>query len=142
MPYTSLPTLIDRFGERALVALTDRAEFATGTINTDTVDAAIATTDVLIDRYLAKRYALPLDVAQPILDDIAAAIVFWKLHTAQPDPKVKDDYQEALRQLQQIAGGTLALSAAGVEAAGTGGTGVKTTDRERPFTEANLKGWI
>lgn len=143
MPYLALQDLIDRFGERALIALTDRGEYAQGAIDQPTIDRAIADTDAVIDAYLAKRYALPLTPAQPLVKDLALAIAFWKLHGHTPDPKVEADYKEALRQLQQLATGTMVLAAAGVpEAGGTGGTGARITDRERPFTEGNLKGFI
>ena len=143
MPYCTLQDLIDRFGERALVALTDRGAFAQGTVDEATVDRAIADTDATIDAYLAKRYALPLTPAQPLVKDIALAIAFWKLHTHAPDPKVEADFREAMRQLQQLAAGTMVLAAAGVpEAPGTGGTGARLTDRARPFTEQNMKGFI
>lgn len=142
MNYCTLQDLIDRLGQGALVALTDRGEFATGTIDQAVVDRALADTDATIDGYLAGRYALPLSQAQPLVTDIALAIAAWKLHTSAPDPKVEADYKEALHQLKLIALGTIRLSAAGVEAAGTGGTGVRITDRERPMTADNLKGFI
>lgn len=143
MPYCTLQDLTDRFGERALVALTDRGPFAQEQIDIAVVDRAIADTDATIDAYLSKRYALPLAPAQPLVRDIALVIAFWKLHTHAPDPKVEADYREALRQLQQLAQGTMLLAAAGVpEAAGTGGTGARLTDRARPFTEDNLRGFV
>lgn len=142
MPYCTLQDLTDRFGERALVALTDRGAFAQGVVDAATVARAIADTDATIDAYLAKRYALPLNPAQPLVKDIALSVAFWKLHTHAPDPKVEADYREALRQLQQLATGTMVLAADGAEAAGTGGTGARLTDRQRPFTETNMKGWV
>ena len=142
MPYCTLADLIDRFGQRQLTALTDRGEFATGAIDEPTVERAIADTDAVIDGYVAARYALPIDPPQPLLRDVALSITFWKLHTSAPDPKVEADYKEALRQLQQIAQGLVRLNAAGVEAPGTGGSGARLTDRARPLTADNLKGFI
>lgn len=67
----------------------------------------------------------------------------WNLHRAAPDPKVEADWREAMRRLRQIAGGTIRLpSAAGVEAAGKAETGARITDRERPPTGANPKGFV
>jgi len=144
MPYCTLDLLTDRFGARMLIGLTDRAELATGTVDTDVVDRAIADADAVIDGHLRTRYALPM--AEPIpalLTDIAMSIVGYKLHTSQPNPKIETDYKDALRHLEAIAKGTIQLSAAGLSTGGAAtGSGARITDRERPFTEANLKGFI
>lgn len=142
MPYVTLQQLIDRYGESTLVRATDRGEVAAGIIDQAVIDRAIADTDAVIDGYLAGRYALPLNTPQPLLADIAGAVAIWKLHTYEPDPKIKADYEAALRSLREISAGTIRLSAAGLEAAGTGGSGARITDRERPFTAENLKGFI
>lgn len=142
MPYATLALLTDRYGERLLVALTDRGELATGAVDATVVDRAIADTDALIDGYLAGRYVLPLAATPPLVTDIAQAIAIWKLHVYQPDPKIEADYKEAVRQLQQIAQGAIRLPVAGVEPASQGGSGARLTDRDRPMTAENLKGFI
>jgi phage gp36-like protein len=143
MPYASTDILVDRFGAAMLVALTDRAAEATGEIDAAVVDRALADADAVIDGYLAGRYALPLASAPALLVDIAAAIAIWKLHLCTPDARVEADYKDALRRLRDIADGRLRIpGAAGVEPAVTGGQGARITDRERPMTEATLKGFI
>lgn len=142
MPYITLAQLSDRFGDDALVALTDRAPVPTGLVDSDVIDRAVADADAVIDGYLARRYALPLVDAQPLLTDIAGALVIWKLHTSQPDPKVEADYKAALAQLRDISAGTIALTAAGLEAPNAGGTGVQITDRARLLTQDNMTGFI
>lgn len=142
MAYVTLAQLTDRFGTRMLVALTDRGELATDMIDTGTVDRAIADADAVIDGYLAGRYALPMATTPPLVTDLAQAIVIWKLHTAQPDPKIEEDYKAAIRALRDISAGTIRLPVEGVDQPGTGGTGARLTDRERPLTADNLKGFI
>ncbi len=142
MPYCTQTDLVDRYGQALIVALTDRGATATGTIDSDVVDRAIGDAGNLIDGYVGKRYALPVTPAQPLLATLALQIAVYVLHVSAPDPKIVEDYKEALRQLQAISNGTLVLTAAGVEAAGTGGSGARITDRARPFTEDNLKGFI
>lgn len=142
MPYTTLADLTARFGDRMIVALTDRGGMATGAIDTTVVDKAIAEADAVIDGYLARRYAIPVSPLPPLLGDLALAIVIWKLHLGAPDPKVEADYKEALRTLRDISAGVITLSAAGVTAPEQGASGVQVTDRERPFTADNLKGFI
>lgn len=142
MSYASLAQLIDRFGERMLVQLTDRESPPTAEVVEAVVDQALADTDAVIDGYLGGRYALPLATVVPLLVDLALAIAIYKLHPYKPDPKIEKDYDGALRMLRDIANGTIRLSAAGLEPEARGDAGVQTNDRERPFTDENMKGFI
>lgn len=142
MPYTSLDDLTDRYGQAMLVAVTDRGELATGQIDSGVVDRALADADAEIDGYLKARYALPLAEVPPLVRDIAMAVTIWKLHTFMPDQKIEADYKDAVRKLKELSAGTLRLDVAGVEPESSGSDGVRVTDRERPFTEDNMKGYI
>lgn len=142
MSYTTLSDLTARFGDRMIVALTDRGQVATGVIDMTVVSRAITEADAVIDGYLAARYALPVSPVPALLGDIALAIVIWKLHIAAPDPKIEADYKDALRALKDIAAGVITLTAAGASSAEVNASGVQVTDRERPFTAENLKGFI
>lgn len=142
MSYATLQQLIDRYGARMLVGLSDRGELATGEIDLDVVDRALADADALIDGYLAGRYAMPLASTPPLVVDIAQRIAIWNLHTSATDDKIEADYKDARATLKDIATGAVRLPVAGVEPASSGASGVVTTDRDRPFTNANLKGFI
>ena len=142
MTFATLANLTDRFSEAMLVSLTDRGEFASGTVDATVINRALADTDATIDGYLARRYALPLSVAQPLLVTIAGAIAIYNLHTSAPDPKIEADYKAALAMLRDISNGIIALTAAGSEAPSTGGTGVQFTDRERNMSQDNMTGLI
>ena len=142
MPYVTLAQLIDRYGEPALVALTDRGTVATGLIDEAAIDRAVADADATIDGYLARRYALPLAEAQPLLVKIAGDLVFYDLHTFQPDPKVEAAQKAALAMLRDISAGVIALTAAGLEPQNVGGSGARITDRPPQMTQDNMKGFI
>lgn len=142
MPYVTLAQLIERYGEPALIAVTDRAEFATGVVNEASIDRAIADADALIDGYLVRKYALPLAEAQPLLVKIAGSLVFYDLHTYQPDEKIVSEQKLALAMLRDIASGTVALTVAGLEADNVAGSGARITDRDRLMTQDNMKGFI
>ena len=142
MAYTSQSDLIDRYGARMLELLTDRASPPAGAIDGAVVDAAIAGAEAVIDGYLASRYALPLASVPALISEIAEAIAIWKLHPAAPDPKIEADYRAAMKLLADIASGTVRLQVAGVATEETGGTGARLTDRERPLTADNMKGFI
>lgn len=140
MPYATLDELIDRYGENLLINLTDRA--GSGVVDADVVARALADTDAEIDGYLKLRYTLPLEATPPLIADLALRLAIWKLHVYEPDPKIRADYEDAKRTLKEIAVGTVRLDLAGVEPPGSGGAGVRVTDRERPLSEASLKGFI
>lgn len=142
MPYATLADLSARFGDRMLVALTDRGDVATGAIDTSVVDRALADTDAMIDGYLAGRYALPLAAVPTILTDLAQQIAIWKLHVAAADPKIEADYKDAMRALRDIAAGTITLSVAGVTPAGSGSSGARVAAGDPLLTADTLKGFI
>lgn len=145
MSYATLDQLRDRYGEALLVGLTDRGVNALGAIDQAVIDRALADTDAVIDARISGRYKIDAVRAAlpPILVDIALCIAIWKLHRHEPSPKIKDDYADAIRQLAALADGSARLPLPdGDEPAGSGSTGARVTDRERPLTEQTLKGYI
>lgn len=142
MPYTTQSALIDRFGTDMLIELTDHEDEPIGVIDEDTVAAAIAATDAIIDGFVVDRYALPMAEVPPLLAEHALLIAIYKLHRFEPDPKIETDFKTAMRGLEQIGDGRVKLSVAGVSPKVTGDTGARTTDRARPMTADNLKGYI
>ncbi len=143
MSYCTLDDLTTRYGERMLVDLTDRGALATGVIDGAVIDRALTDTDAMIDGYLAVRYKLPLGSTPALVADLAQVIAIWKLHVAAPDPKIEEDYKAAMRTLEGLSRGSVRLTTVeGIEPSGTGGNGVRLTDRARPLTAENLKGYI
>lgn len=142
MSYTSLQQLTDRYGEKTLVQLTDRATPPAGEVDTAVVDRALADTDALIDGYLAGRYLLPLAQTPPLLSDLAQTIAIYKLHARTAPEKIAEDYQQALKVLRDLAAGVVRLNVAGIEPASSGASGVRTTDRPRELTPDNLRGFV
>ena len=117
------------------------AASSTGRIDTDIVERALLDTDAAINARLG-RYQFPLSDVPELLVDLAQSIAIYKLHRFKPDPKIEADYAEAMRTLRDISTGVVTLSIAGAEVPGTAGNGVRITDRERPLTAENLKGFI
>lgn len=142
MTYATQQDLIDRFGEGMLLGLTDRATPPAGLIDTGVVTKALADTDAVINGYIRARYVVPLADVPPQIADIAASIAIWKLHPYKPDDKIAEDYRDALKALREISAGIITLEVAGVIPETIGGTGAQVTDRERPLTAENLKGYI
>jgi phage gp36-like protein len=143
MSYASLQDLTDRFGERLLIDLTDRGEEAANTVDTEIVERALADADAQIDGYLmAAGYVLPLSQTPPLVQSLAIDIAIWKLNVFEPGPKVEADYKAAIRSLESIAKGIIRLPVNGAEPADDGSGSAMTTDRYRPMTADNLKGFI
>ena len=143
MTYATQTGLTERYGEAMLVALSDRAEVPTGTVDADIVARALTEADALIDGYLAGLYALPLATTPPLLVQLAEAIAIYNLHLTEPEAKVKADYEAAIKRLGEIARGVIKLAdAAGLEPAAPTGAGVQITDRERAFTPDSMTGFI
>ena len=142
MPYATQAQLTKRYGEAMLVAATDRGSVPAGVPDAAVIADALAEADAVIDGYLAGRYALPLAQVPPLLADLAKALTIWKLHPYDAAPKLKDEYDAAMRMLRDIADGRVKLQLSGVETPGTGDTGAQMTDRERPMTAENMTGFI
>ncbi|MFV0642921.1 MAG: gp436 family protein [Sphingomonadaceae bacterium] len=142
MTYASLDQLAARYTTRMLIDLTDRSDPPAGVVDEAVINREMASSDAVIDGHLAGRYRLPLAESPPLLADLAAIITIYKLHPFDPDPKITRDYTEALRTLRDIASGAVRLPLAGVEPDSRAGVGVKTTDRERPFSNENLTGFV
>lgn len=142
MTYTSLAALVRRFGETFLVTITDRGTVPTGTVDQAVVDQALADTDAVINASLLSRYRLPLVEVPALVSDLALSIAIYKLHVFAPDPKIKDDYDQALKDLRDLATGMKKLDVAGIEPATSGAGGVMATDRVRPLTPETLHGFI
>lgn len=142
MAYASFDGLRDRYGADMILRLTERE--ADGGVVQDpaAIDRAIVDTDALIDGYLRGRYVTPLIETPPQIADIALSIAIYKLHRWSPEQKIRDDYDDALKLLREIAAGTAHLTAATIAPVLTGGSGARMTDRERPLTAENLKGYI
>ena len=141
MAYCTLDQLIAQYGEALLAESTDRGDVSTGEIDETAVQAAIDSADALIDGYLKLRYALPLATLPALVNELALPIALYKLHAAVASQKVRQDYDDALKLLAQINAGTVRLDVAGAEPAASGASGVRVTDRERPFTADSLKGY-
>lgn len=142
MTYATLAGLDERYGTDLLVQLSDRASPPAGVVDVSVVEKALTGADATIDAALAVRYRLPLASVPPVVVEIAEAIAIYKLHRFEAGGKIKDDHDQALKDLDAIASGRRKLDVAGIEPKGTGSGGVVTSDRPRDMTPDNLAGFI
>ncbi len=140
MSYATLEDLIGTFGAEDLIALTDRADPPSDTIDEAAVASALSGAQSLIDGYLAGRYATPLatvpDIVQRWTLDLARHGLY--LNKNGPTEAVQKAFLETLRQLRDAADGRLTLAVAGVAAPAAPGGGVKATIGQPVFDARTL----
>lgn len=141
MTYVTKQQLIDRFGERELIQLTDRTNRPATTIDDDVVDGAVTDAEALVDGYIGKVYELPLSSAPAVLTRISADIARYYLHgkSADKDGPVHRAYLEAKGWLRDVSRGLVQIDAEGITLAAAGGGSVRAKPADRVFTRASLK---
>ena len=104
MSYTDQATLVERFDQVELLAIADRD--GDQVVDTGLIDDAIVRANAEIDSYLRAHYTLPLaEPVDPLLGDLAADIVRYKLQDDNPLDSVKARYEAAHQTLRRIANG-------------------------------------
>lgn len=109
MTYASQQDMVDRFGEREVIALTDRDN--NGAIDAAALAAGLLSADTEINAYLAGRYALPLSNALPIVRDFACDIARYRLSSAEvvETEEVRNRYRDAIKFFDKVANGLISL---------------------------------
>lgn len=142
MAYCTLEQLTDRYGSELLRQVSDRGETPANQPDAALFARAIADASALIDGYLAGRYSLPLSPVPDLLVDLGQRVTIYMAHGSVAGEKIRKDYDDALKTLQQIAGGTIRLTAAGAEPAAPGSGGVVATATSKPLSVDSLKGYV
>ncbi|PYG27844.1 gp436 family protein [Pelagimonas varians] len=99
MTYTTQSELEEHYGTKLLVDVTDRAEIATGVVDTDVAARAIADAVGEINGYLKARYVLPIVGIPDPLGVLARRIAIYNLHVYEPSAKIARDYERAIATL-------------------------------------------
>lgn len=138
MTYATQQNLVDRFGSEELLALADRD--GDDAVDTAVVDAALADADALIDSYIGRRYTLPLASTPARLVTVAATIARYELAADRPTEQMRQDYDDAVAWLRDVAAGRAELQIEGDEPTGEAVT-IKTSGPERVFSRTTLRGF-
>lgn len=140
MPYATLDSLNKQFGQREVVALTDRD--LDGIPDQDVLDDALAAADSLIDSYIGRRYQVPLVDVPKLIVTLAGAIVRYNLSGAgvtETDP-ARNRYKDAVRLLESLRDGEVSL---GPDPAGdppAQAAAIRVTGGNRKFVADTLNG--
>lgn len=135
MAYSTLAGLTASFGIEELLQLSDRDNI--GAIDEAVVNKAIASADAEIDGYLsAGGYAVPLAPVQPLVVDLAEALVRYRLYKDHPTEVVNTRAKEARQILRKLALGEMSLVVAGHSASAGN---AESEAPERVFTSETLR---
>jgi len=110
MTYATPVDLINRFGEKEALALTDRAY--TGVVDEAVLADALAWATAEVDGYLSGRYALPLAPVPRILTGYACDIARYQLcgtGGVVVTEEIRARYQDAIKFLRLAAEGKVSL---------------------------------
>lgn len=122
MTYATPADLINRFGEKEAIALTDRA--FTGLVDEAVLAEALDQAGAEIDGYLGGRYVLPLSPVPRILTGYCCDIARYRLcgtGGVVTTDEIRDRYKDAIRFLELAAAGKVSLGGMpGGETAPTG----------------------
>lgn len=100
--YATLADLSSQFGDREVLALTDRN--GDGIADAPVVAMALKRASDVIDSYLSARFPLPITVVPDLLVDLCCDIARFKLCGAEvtETEEVRNRYKDALKSLAMI----------------------------------------
>ena len=136
--YATPADMVSLFGEREVIALSDRA--LAGAIDAAVLADALEQAAAEIDAYLAGRYALPLARVPRLLMRICCDIARYRLcgNDTQETEPVRNRYKDAHRMLTEIQRGALTLGLdVDQQEVGTRQT-VKIINGRRTFSQQEL----
>ncbi|HSH71545.1 MAG TPA: DUF1320 domain-containing protein [Methylophilaceae bacterium] len=139
MTYASQQNMIDRFGEREVIALTDRNN--DGAIDVAALTRGLEAADSEINTYLLDRYSLPLASTPLVLADKACDITRYLLCGAETvaTEDIRDRYKDAIKFLEKVQMGKASLGLNAAQAITQPNDQILTSTRPRVFDSCTLK---
>ncbi|MGM4981874.1 gp436 family protein [Rhizobium sp. 11_C7_N12_5] len=113
MPYATLDDLIERAGQREILDTADRDK--DGVADADVIASALATAEAEINGYAATKYTLPFVEVPALVRNWTVSLARYYLHRSKRPELVKEDYDNAISQLQDVAAGKITLPQASGE---------------------------
>lgn len=101
--------MIDRFGERELIALSDRDD--EGVINDAVLNRALEQADAEIEPYLVGRVQLPFESVPKVISGFACDVARMRLTSSDVTrtEKIENDYARAIKFFEQVRDGKIRL---------------------------------
>lgn len=109
MALATLQNMIDRFGEREIIALTDRDN--TGGVDEAVLNAAFESAEVEINAYLAALYTLPFVSVPVIVRDFSCDVARYRLCGGEvtETEEVRVRYKDAIKFFEKVSKGEVSL---------------------------------
>lgn len=109
MAYATLDDMVEAFGEREVVSLTDRDNL--GYIDAALLQKFLDNASGEMDAYLVKRYAVPLVEVSPLLTTYCCDISRYRLSGSDVTEieTVRNRYKDAIRFLEAVRDGKIDL---------------------------------
>ena len=141
MGYCTLTDILGSIDEADVIAYTD--DDASGLVDTDNVQKAIAGADAFIDAYIAGRYSVPVNPVPDMLRDLAVDIAVYKIcsRRSQTPEERRQKYEDAERFLSKVAAGKAILPGAAASSVGSSDNTVNITSSPKVFSRDSLKGF-
>lgn len=138
MSYATQQDMFDQFGEREVIALTDRDHL--GYVDSVVLERAFVRAAALIDSYLVGRYALPLVGSFPLLMHYACDITRYLLSGSEVTEveTVRTRYKDANRYLEAVRDGVIKLGADSSGQAAPEPPRISVVGGSRTFTSDSL----
>lgn len=140
MPYAIKADMLARYEAADLVQLTDHVQPFTGGIVDAILDNALSDAAATIDLYLGGRYDLPLSSTPAALVDLCCTLAFYRLNRGRYTDDLRKDYDDAIKTLEQISTGKIALDQGGQEPASAAAI-AQVDGPNRIFNRESLKGF-
>ena len=109
--FATLEAMIEKFGERQLIELTDNEQPYQDVINMNKLNAAMNEANSEIEGYIASRYSLPLQTMSPRLQSLACHLARYYACTgamSDNDP-IRVRYNDSIKTLEKISKGLIGL---------------------------------
>lgn len=142
MTYATLADLVVRAGEKEILQIADRDR--DGVADPDVIEGALANAAMRIDGYVGVKFDLPLPSVPALVQDWAVSIARYVLHRNGAPAHVRQDYDDAIAALKDVAAGRIILPVAlgdpAPASSGAAGT-VMASHPDQVWTEDRLRGW-
>ncbi|ACM37162.1 hypothetical protein RvVAT039_04310 [Agrobacterium vitis] len=145
MTYCTKQDLIERFGERELLQLTDRTTPPALAIDDTVVARAIADATAFADGYIGKAYKLPLVTVPEVLTKVTCDVARYYLHFkgVEKDSPIQRAYDQALSYFRDVSKGVVQLieTDTGEVPPAPGGGQVQVVAPAKVFSRQSLRGY-
>lgn len=138
MTYATQQNMTDRFGERELIALTDRDN--TGVVDAAVLARGLQSADDEINPYLVARYTLPPASVPAIVSNFACDIARYRLCGAEviETEEIRNRYKDAIKFFEKVSKGEISLGLDALNQTVASNGSVRVKSNQAVFNQSKL----